>query len=463
MKNLVCLSVLAFLSLGCSESKDIKLTFNVENPGSGPLVLVHRNDIMEIPLENGRGEAVLPGTDAAYAYVYYSDAGRKRIYAEAGDEASVSFDGTAFLRTFSFEGKKAPAVEYLNEVELTALPDSCYALPFSEFLSLTGKKEKDAVKLLEARDLSGTGKFADMEKGRIRYAYGNTLLMYPVAHRFMAQAPFYAPDESYYDVIRSYAVEDPVSSDVDEYREFMVESAHVLDSSSRDIKDLYMKLVAEMQYITDNYKDRKVVGALLHHIVIPYVDNFGISGIQDMENIYKAYVTDENYLQEFTDACSAWRKNAVGDVSPDFEASDMTGKKYSLSDFRGKYAYIDIWATWCGPCQRELPHLKELERQFDGCAITFVSEKEQTNFKAIEDFLEKDIYKLPLPSELGEAPEYKPTTGHGGRKGAHGRRRNDKTPKKGCVEEKPVGKKNGNSRRGHSSRKRKQQSSQKQS
>ena len=99
----------------------------------------------------------------------------------------------------------------------------------------------------------------------------------------------------------------------------------------------------------------------------------------------------------------------------------------------------------------------------DGCAITFVSEKEQTNFKAIEDFLEKDIYKLPLPSELGEAPEYKPTTGHGGRKGAHGRRRNDKTPKKGCVEEKPVGKKNGNSRRGHSSRKRKQQSSQKQS
>ncbi len=44
----------------------------------------------------------------------------------------------------------------------------------------------------------------------------------------------------------------------------------------------------------------------------------------------------------------------------------------------------------------------------DGCAITFVSENEQSKFKQIEDFLEKDIYKLPIPEELGEAPEYKP-------------------------------------------------------
>ena len=46
----------------------------------------------------------------------------------------------------------------------------------------------------------------------------------------------------------------------------------------------------------------------------------------------------------------------------------------------------------------------------DGCAITFVSEKEQTNFKNIENFLEKDIYKIPVPEELGEAPEYTPKT-----------------------------------------------------
>ncbi len=55
----------------------------------------------------------------------------------------------------------------------------------------------------------------------------------------------------------------------------------------------------------------------------------------------------------------------------------------------------------------------------DGVAITFVSEKEQTQFKQIENFLEKDIYKIPVPEALGEAPAYNPKAG-GGRGGNRG-------------------------------------------
>ena len=44
----------------------------------------------------------------------------------------------------------------------------------------------------------------------------------------------------------------------------------------------------------------------------------------------------------------------------------------------------------------------------EGMSITFVSEEDQHRFKQIEDFLEKDIYKIPVPAELGEAPEYNP-------------------------------------------------------
>ena len=60
----------------------------------------------------------------------------------------------------------------------------------------------------------------------------------------------------------------------------------------------------------------------------------------------------------------------------------------------------------------------------DGCAITFVSETDQTKFKQIEDFLEKDIYKLPLPEEVGEAPAYNPETkkrGGGNRRKSNGK------------------------------------------
>ena len=67
----------------------------------------------------------------------------------------------------------------------------------------------------------------------------------------------------------------------------------------------------------------------------------------------------------------------------------------------------------------------------DGVALTFISEKEQSNFKSIENFLEKEIYKIPIPEELGEAPEYKPhsfSKGKGGnykRKDFRGKRNNN--------------------------------------
>ena len=62
----------------------------------------------------------------------------------------------------------------------------------------------------------------------------------------------------------------------------------------------------------------------------------------------------------------------------------------------------------------------------DGCALTFVSEKEQTQFHSIERFLEKNIYKISVPEELGEAPTYNPKVGGGGKgrgRGGNGGRR----------------------------------------
>ena len=86
----------------------------------------------------------------------------------------------------------------------------------------------------------------------------------------------------------------------------------------------------------------------------------------------------------------------------------------------------------------------------DGVAITFVSEKEQSNFKNIEKFLDRDIYKIPIPEELGEAPEYKPRASGGRKRGSHdsGRKpegnRNSRNSNKGG---KPRNKRPQNSRR----------------
>jgi thiol-disulfide isomerase/thioredoxin len=59
--------------------------------------------------------------------------------------------------------------------------------------------------------------------------------------------------------------------------------------------------------------------------------------------------------------------------SPSFDYENYKGGTTKLEDLRGKYVYIDVWATWCGPCIAEIPHLKKLEEQFHGKNIEFVS------------------------------------------------------------------------------------------
>ena len=63
----------------------------------------------------------------------------------------------------------------------------------------------------------------------------------------------------------------------------------------------------------------------------------------------------------------------AGMESPDFKYKDVNGKTVSLKDLRGKYIYIDVWATWCTPCRGELPDLKKLEEKMKGKKICFLS------------------------------------------------------------------------------------------
>jgi thiol-disulfide isomerase/thioredoxin len=295
------------------------------------------------------------------------------VYLERGDRASVSFSGKDFKGTFAFEGEKEPAVKYLNTVVLTALPDEDYALPFDEYVNKLEKKEAEAVKLLEASGVSKAGNFEEIEKGRIRYSYATQLLMYPLGHRFMVQDMNYQPDQKYYDVLDTYVVADDLLADLDQYREFIAEAAHVLDADNRDETAAYPRAVAQMRFIADRFEAGKTRDVLLHRLANAYVTRFGIEDIQDMENIYRTYVQDPVLVAKYDAAREKWNLASVGKPSPDFKGVDVNGKEYTLADFRGKYVYIDVWATWCGPCRQEIPYLKKLDEDYKDAQIVFLS------------------------------------------------------------------------------------------
>lgn len=60
-------------------------------------------------------------------------------------------------------------------------------------------------------------------------------------------------------------------------------------------------------------------------------------------------------------------------MAPSFDYVNFKGGKSKLEDFRGKYVYIDLWATWCGPCRAEIPFLKKTEEKYHDKNIVFMS------------------------------------------------------------------------------------------
>ena len=80
----------------------------------------------------------------------------------------------------------------------------------------------------------------------------------------------------------------------------------------------------------------------------------------------------------------------AGDESPKFDFPDVKGNTVSSDDFRGKYVFIDVWASWCPPCRGQLPHMKALEEKMHGKNIVFVSISVDDDEKAWKDMVEKE-------------------------------------------------------------------------
>lgn len=88
-----------------------------------------------------------------------------------------------------------------------------------------------------------------------------------------------------------------------------------------------------------------------------------------------------------------------GTVSPGFNYHDYKGTKTKLESFKGKYVYIDLWATWCGPCVREIPFLQKIEERYHDKNIVFVSISidKKTDFKKWETMVkEKNLGGVQL-------------------------------------------------------------------
>lgn len=78
-------------------------------------------------------------------------------------------------------------------------------------------------------------------------------------------------------------------------------------------------------------------------------------------------VTDNKTTSESQTAEESNTKEEENSVIPafDFTLTDQYGNEHTLSDYKGKVVFLNFWATWCGPCKQEIPHIEELYQEYN--------------------------------------------------------------------------------------------------
>ena len=113
--------------------------------------------------------------------------------------------------------------------------------------------------------------------------------------------------------------------------------------------------------------------------------------------IPKTIKSYQGYLGDLITLRTDLPKGAPSPVFSSYE--NHSGGTTSLTDLKGKYVYIDVWATWCGPCKAEIPHLKKVEADYHGKNIEFVSvsiDRPKDHEKWVSMVIEKELGGVQL-------------------------------------------------------------------
>jgi thiol-disulfide isomerase/thioredoxin/outer membrane lipoprotein-sorting protein len=86
----------------------------------------------------------------------------------------------------------------------------------------------------------------------------------------------------------------------------------------------------------------------------------------------------------------------VGEAAPDISFTTFDGQTVNLRDYRGKVVFLDFWATWCGPCRMEMPHIQALHDEMkDSGEVIFIGASNEDQ-KTIENWLQKNPYTFKM-------------------------------------------------------------------
>ncbi|WP_422359421.1 TlpA family protein disulfide reductase [Reichenbachiella sp.] len=369
--NSLYLFVLTLFSVACQPAEKIDYVLfsgSISNTDGSYVTVKSDNYSYDIDLnEEGTFSDTLK-LDRGF-YLFYSGRERTNIFLDRGFVINLSIDQPMFdeTLTFSGEGKGTNINNYLAnkarlDEEITVDFQTLFSKEESDFVSAVQGWNSKMNELLSSSEIKDQN-FIELEKRNLAYEYQTQFINYEYYHQFATK--------NFDFKVASGFNQHLTEIDVNNENDF---------NSLRNYKNLLQShfgtMIRRGQIDEAFAAIKNINSSTIKQGLLPSFVYDVEAGNEDAEAIYNGIVsisTDSATVAKLTDKIEKIRKLDVGMPSPSFAYQSIDGETVSLQDLSGKYLYVDVWATWCGPCLREIPALKQLENDYHNQPIEFVS------------------------------------------------------------------------------------------
>lgn len=334
--------------------------------GAASLVGDSRNIILHTDTA-GKFDTILPLKQPEYYSI-----SRNTLWLTPGDDLEVYI--TQNNREAQFKGKGAKANEYMK---YRLFPKGGSYLEggsnlkesFEATRTLIGELAAEREKQLDA--LTGvSADFKALERARIYADVINSYLCYSSYNRAYADKSAQEIREAEKEYLST------VMPEMQEKAKYLNDERYLNVAVVRDVlfyreDSLYAPIFNAYRpgdRCRELYESYGKVSALRHHPTQQLVDSL---------QRYISTMTQQDFAVELTQKVQQAARLLPGQPAPDFVMTDTAGNRKMLSDFKGKPIYIDLWATWCGPCIQESPAFTALSTEYPQIQFLQISRDEQ--------------------------------------------------------------------------------------
>ena len=395
--SIAVISLLAACGEKSAEKSDYAVisgkVFSVESQGEPQKLLLLQNDevVKEIPvLQDGTfRDTIREIGDNHFYYIVENPAIQTPLYLAKGTNIELTLNEE--LSKTIVAGTETKQTQYL--IERNAFIADKINGADSNLFGQKPQEFKENVKSYFAElenKLKAYGfdqEFIDNQKKWMKYKFVEYLTIYPTYHMYTSGNEAILPDDFYteregidYDNAQEFKT-------VDTYRDLVRTKYYTIIKNPNDAQNIN-QFISEVNALkSDNI--RADLARELLSLISP-----GNPLNKEIYDFVSKNLIDEKLKEKAKKTYETALKLSVGNPSPKFSNYEsFEGNNVSLDDFKGKVVYIDVWATWCMPCRREIPALKELEKKFHGKEVAFISISIDENKDEWKEFVKNEDLK----------------------------------------------------------------------